>query len=224
LPQERTDARRNDARRNAQRIVRAAEQVFADSGVDVFLEEIARRAGVGAATLYRHFPSKDDLVRAVIEHAFADQVEPALQQALHEEKDALTGLVTVLEATMTMISQHRNALAAARQPGRFPVDVVAPYFDRLAIVLARAQQQGTVRADLHADDLPRLGLMVLNTMWLNDTPDNWRRYLMLLLDALQPSAARPLPPVTPVTAPLPPLPASDGNDPRSTKPGPSKTV
>jgi transcriptional regulator GlxA family with amidase domain len=49
---------RTDARHNADRIVRAAEQVFADSGVDVFLEEIARRAGVGAATLYRHFPAK----------------------------------------------------------------------------------------------------------------------------------------------------------------------
>jgi AcrR family transcriptional regulator len=176
----------------------------------VFLEEIARRAGVGAAILYRHFPSKDDLVRAVIEYAFADQVEPVLRRALHEEQDALTGLVTVLEAAMTMISQHRNAVAAARQPGQFPVDVVAPFFERLAIVLAKAQQQGTVRSDLRADDLPRLTLMVLNTMWLNDVPDNWRRYLMLLLDALQPAAARPLPPVTPVTAPLPPLTPQDG--------------
>jgi AcrR family transcriptional regulator len=193
---------RTDARRNAERIVRTAEQVFAGSGVDVHLEEIARRAGVSAATLYRHFASKDDLVRAVVEHAFANEVEPVLLRALHDEKDALTGLVTALEAAMAMIAQHRNALAAARQPGQFPVDVVAPFFERLAIILARAQRQGTVRADLHADDLPRLTLMVLNTMWLNDAPDNWRRYLVLLLDALQPSAARPLPSVTPVTAPL----------------------
>jgi AcrR family transcriptional regulator len=65
---------RTDARRNAERIVRAAGQVFADSGVDVFLEEIARRAGVSPATLYRHFANKHELVRAVIEQAFVDQV------------------------------------------------------------------------------------------------------------------------------------------------------
>jgi len=184
--------------------VLAAGEVFADSGVDVFLEEIARRAGVGAATLYRHFPSKDELVRAVIEHGFADQVEPVLRRALDDEEDALTGVVAVLDAFMTMASQHRNALAAARQPGQFPVDVVAPFFERLAIILARAQQQGTVRADLDAEDLPRLLIMVFNTIWLNDAPGNWRRYLMLLLDALQPIAARPLPPVTPVTrSPVP---------------------
>jgi|HubBroStandDraft_6_1064221.scaffolds.fasta_scaffold226477_2 AcrR family transcriptional regulator len=203
---------RTDARRNAERIVRAAEQVFIESGTEVTLEEIALRAGVGAATLYRHFGSKAELARAAVEHAFAEQVEPALQQALDDSQDALTTLVTALEAVMTMIAQHRNALAAAMQPGQFPTGLVGHYYSRLEILLARAQQQGTVRADLDAEDLPRLTLMVLNTMWLNDAPDNWRRYLMLLLDALQPSAARPLPPITPVTTPLPPLPPPDGDD------------
>jgi AcrR family transcriptional regulator len=204
---------RTDARRNAERIVRAAERVFMESGTDVPLEEIARRAGVGAATLYRHFASKADLARAVVEHAFAEQVEPALQRALDDSQDALTTLVTALEAVMTMIAQHRNALAAAKQPGQFPTGLVGHFYERLGLLLAKAQQQGTVRADLHAEDLPRLTLMVLNTMWLNDVPDNWRRYLMLLLDALQPAGARPLPPVTPVTAALPPLTPRDGDDP-----------
>jgi AcrR family transcriptional regulator len=211
---------RTDARRNAERIVRAAEQVFADRGTEVVLEDIARHAGVGVATLYRHFASKEELVRAVIEHAFADQVESAVQRALDDEEHALTGFVAVLEALMTMIAQQRNALAAAKQPGQFPVDLVAPLFEKLAIILARAQRQGTLRNDLHPDDLPRLTLMVLNTMWLNDTPGNWRRYLMLLLDALQPGAARPLPPVTPVTSPLPPLAPSDSDDSRPAKLGP----
>jgi hypothetical protein len=69
--------------------------------------------------------------------------------------------------------------------------VVAPFFEGLAVLLARAQQQGTVRADLHVDDQPRLTKMVISTLWVNDNPDNWRRDLMLLLDALQPVAARP---------------------------------
>lgn len=204
---------RTDARRNAGRIVRAAEQVFMESGTDGPLEEIARRAGVGVATLYRHFASKADLARAVVEHAFAEQVEPALQRSLDDSQDALTTLVTALESVMTMIARNRNALEAAKQPGQFPTGLVGHFYGRLAVTLARAQQQGTVRADLDAEDLPRLTMMVLNTMWLNDTPDNWRRYLMLLLDALQPAAARPLPPVTPVTAALPALTPRDGDDP-----------
>jgi AcrR family transcriptional regulator len=203
---------RTDARRNAERIVRAAEQVFTESGTEVPLDEIARRAGVGTATLYRHFGSKAELARAVVEHAFAEQVEPALHRALDDSQDALTTLVTALEAVMTMIAQNRNALEAAKQPGQFPTGLVGHFYGRLGITLARAQQQGTVRADLHAEDLPRLTMMVLNTMWLNDLPDNWRRYLMLLLDALQPGAARPLPPITPVTAALPPLTLPDGSD------------
>jgi AcrR family transcriptional regulator len=204
---------RTDARRNAERIVRAAEQVFMESGADVLLEEISRRAGVGAATLYRHFGSKAELAGAVVELAFAEQVEPALQQALDDSQDALTMLVAALEAVMTMIAQHRNALEAAKQPGHFPTGLVGHFYGRLGMLLARAQQQGTVRPDLDIEDLPRLTMMVLNTMWLNDTPGNWRRYLMLLLDALQPAAARPLPPITPVTTALPPLALRDGDHP-----------
>ena len=188
--------RRTDARRNAERIVGAAQKVFATSGVDVSLEEIARHAGVGVASLYRHFPTKDDLVRAVIEQAFADQVEPALQHALAGEGDGHAGLVSVIEAALTMASGHRNALAAVKQPGRIPLDLAPSFFERLAGVLTRAQQQGAVRDDLRPGDLPRLVAMLISTMWFDDSGEEWRRYLSLLQDALVPGAATPLPPLT----------------------------
>jgi hypothetical protein len=76
--------------------------------------------------------------RAVVEHAFAGQVDPAMQQALDDSQDALTTLVTALEAVMTMIARHRNALAAAKRPGQFPTGLVRHFFERLGIVLARA--------------------------------------------------------------------------------------
>ena len=63
---------RRDAERNRDRIVEAAHKAFADDGIDVSVEEIARRAGVGIATLYRRFPTKDDLIDAVLEDAFAE--------------------------------------------------------------------------------------------------------------------------------------------------------
>jgi AcrR family transcriptional regulator len=67
---------RADAARNVERILRAARAAFADGGPDVSLEEIARRAGVGTRTLYRHFPTKGDLVRAVIDQSVADELTP----------------------------------------------------------------------------------------------------------------------------------------------------
>jgi AcrR family transcriptional regulator len=188
---------RTDARRNAERIVQAADEVFAASGVDGSLEEIARRAGVGAATLYRHFASKDDLVHAVIEQAFDDQVEPALQHALDDEVDALAGLVAVLEAALGMASRHRNALAAAKRPGHIPLNLARSFFDRLSILLIRAQAQGLVRQDLQPRDLPRLVGMLITTMWFDETGEGWRRYLALLVDALGLESTTPLPPLPP---------------------------
>jgi AcrR family transcriptional regulator len=175
--------------------VRAASEVFVSSGVDVSLEEIARHAGIGAATLYRHFATKEDLVRAVLELAFAEQVEPVLAGALDAEGNAGAGLVRVLEAALTMAAVNRNALAAVKRPHRIPLGLAPSFFRRLAKVLAQAQREGAVRADLQAADLPRLVAMVITTMWFDEAGDGWRRYLSLLEDALVPGAASPLPPL-----------------------------
>ncbi|WP_152602261.1 TetR/AcrR family transcriptional regulator, partial [Cryobacterium roopkundense] len=71
-PQEGSQPRRRDARQNRERLVTEARALFATDGVDASLEEIARRADVGVATLYRNFPTRDDLVRALYDLALAE--------------------------------------------------------------------------------------------------------------------------------------------------------
>jgi AcrR family transcriptional regulator len=183
---------RADAARNAERLVRAAAEVFAESGVEVPLDEIARRAGVGVATLYRHFASKDDLARAVIEQAYAEEVAPVLDRALRAD-DARQGLVDALEAAMRTMVRCRNAVAAGKRPQSTVFDLITSYLDVLATLLARAQQQGTIRADLRSDDLPYLVWMLVSTVRHDGTARRWPRYLTLLLDALTPDNTTDLP-------------------------------
>jgi AcrR family transcriptional regulator len=185
---------RADVLRNTGRIVDAAAELLAQRGPEVALEEIAARAGVGIATLYRHFSGRDELMRAVVRRAFAVEVTPELQVALTDGADARAGLVRVLEAAVRFSQRHRTALVAAKRPGAVPFDLARTFFGDLARVLARAQAQGSVRADLGPEDLPILMKMTLvSTLWSDEEDDGWQRYLALLLDALSPAAATSLP-------------------------------
>jgi AcrR family transcriptional regulator len=192
----RSRAPRTDALRNADRIVRVAYRMFVTEGVDVALEDIAKAAGVGPATLYRHFASKDELISAVIKLGFAEQVEPVLRQALETEPDGLTGLITVLTAALRMASGLRNAIAIHKHPGPIDVDLLPVFFGQLAPILVKAQEQGSIRRDLHPADLPQLMSMLLSTIWFDENGEGWRRYIALLTDALRAESAGRLPALT----------------------------
>ena len=203
MPAPATRRPRTDAVRNSGKLVDAAGVLLAERGPDVSLEDVAQRAGVGIATLYRHFPNKEELVRAVIEHAFARDVQPALDRALVEGADAGAAIAQVWEAALEIGYRHRNALAAVKGQGGIPLSLARTFFAGLAQVLARAQQQGSIRTDLVADDLPRLTGMLFHSPWLDDDQESWRRYLALMLDGLRPAAATPLP------VPAPAMPSED---------------
>lgn len=186
-------ATRTDARRNAERILAAAEDVFSAGRHDVSLEEIARRAGVGPATLYRHYPSKDDLIAAVVRERYLDHVAPILDEA-DTDPDALRGLLRCFEAGLEIRAQHLRVVATTR---RLPVaadGLTRTFFHRLGGILARAQEQGQVRRDLAPADLPRLLSMVAGTIPF-DEDGGWRRYLALLADLLRCMPTAPLPPL-----------------------------
>lgn len=184
---------RADAARNAERIVRAARTAFLESGTDVALDEVARRAGVGVATLYRRFPSKDDLILAIVEWRYAEQVEPVTTRAL-ADPDPWHGLVATLDAAVTMAADEHAIFTVARDPARLLEALTARFFAELATVVRRGQEAGLVRADLTPDDLPPLVFMLISTLRVTEPGGTgWRRYLALLLDALRPGAAGPLP-------------------------------
>jgi AcrR family transcriptional regulator len=194
---------RADAARNSAKIARAARQVWGESGPDAQLEEIAARAGVGIATLYRRFPRKAELAAAALVQCFEEEIAPAIERALGDD-DPRRGLVTALEAALSLASHEHNTLAAARSAGAFGPQVSAPFFEPLVVLLRRAQEAGLLRADLVPDDLPRIVVMLLSVLGtMEPGSDGWRRYLDLTLDALSPDSPSPLAPAVPVR-PLPP--------------------
>jgi AcrR family transcriptional regulator len=101
---------RADAKRNYDRIVEVARQVFREQGYDASLDEIAKRAGVGAGTLYRHFPKRENLVNAVMQH-WVDSVETAADKALAHEGSPREVLVAWFENYVQLISLHKGGPA-----------------------------------------------------------------------------------------------------------------
>ena len=184
---------RADAARNIERLLRAAREIYAELGPDVQMELVARRAGVGERTLYRRFPTKGDLVRAALDQSISENLWPAIEKA-RRNIDPLRGLAQLIEAAISLGAREHNMLAAARRADAID-DISAPLDEALNDLMDRAQKAGLVRADLVADDLPRIIAMLNSVLWTMDpASDGWRRYVALILDAISTTTARRLPP------------------------------
>lgn len=182
---------RADAARNAERILRAARDVYAASGPDASIDVIASRAGVGERTLYRRFPSKGDLIRAALDQSIAENLSPAIARARRCD-DPLRGLTELLEAAISLGAQEHNLLAAARKAGAL-ADISVTLDAALQELMDRAQLAGLIRADLVADDLPRIIAMLYSVLWTMDPADGgWRRYVALVLDGMTTTKGRRL--------------------------------
>ncbi len=184
---------RADAARNAERILRAARAVYGELGPDAPIEAVARRAGVGERTLYRRFPTKADLVRAALDQSVAEDLTPAIEDARRVD-DPLRGLHQLIETAIGLGARERHLLTAAHRAGSLTADISDSLNQALYELVGRGQQAGLVRADLVADDLPRMIAMlyaVLPTM--DSDTDGWRRYVALMLDAISVGEGKPLP-------------------------------
>lgn len=187
---------RSDARRNRAALVASARELFAREGIDVPVEEITHHAGLGMGTLYRHFPTKDELVDAVLEDAFAEILRLA-EQAVAAE-DAWAGFTNFLEQALELHAQNRgikDMLAWRRHGARHAEAVRRRIRPLLRQLIERAQEQGTLRADFTPEDLPLLfwsaGSVIETTAKV--APVVWRRYLAFVVDGLRAEAATTLP-------------------------------
>ena len=190
-----------DAQRNRERIVASARTLFAREGIDASVEAITRAAGVGTGTFYRHFPTKEDLVDAVLEDAFDEIVR--LAERADAAEDAWTGLAAFLEGALMLHAGNRGLKddLATREHGRRRAQAMRSRVRAsLRRLIERAKAEGTLRPDFAPEDLPLLfwtGSRVIEAT-AAVAPDVWRRYLGLMLDGLRAEAATPLrvPPMT----------------------------
>ncbi|MDT5075491.1 MAG: hypothetical protein QOJ80_128 [Mycobacterium sp.] len=185
---------RADAARNVERILRAAREVYGELGPDAPVEAVAHRAGVGERTLYRRFPAKADLVRAALDQSIAEDLTPAIEGARRAD-DALRGLTQLIEAAISLGAREHNLLTAARRAGSLTSDISVSLNEALGELAREGQRVGSIRADLVADDLPRLVAMLFGVLSTMDAAsDGWRRYVALVVDAISVNERQQLPP------------------------------
>ena len=195
-------AMRADARRNRQRLIEAALAAFAEHGADdASLDEIARRAGVGIGTLYRHFPTRQALLEAV----YRSQVEALCARAEEYSGEAAgippsEALARWLEALVGFSSTKRNlAISMMSSLGGKNNEVVsscsAMVREAVVPLLARAQAAGEIRADVDVTDLLKLSHAIsVACEYPSSHSDQAQRLLTVMLDGLRSGAAPPAEP------------------------------
>lgn len=168
---------RADAVRNRERVLDAAAEVFAASGPDGSVDDVAHRAGVGHGTVLRHFRTKDDLMYAVVER-HVDRMRAIAEEALASEDpgEAFFAFARgVAELAMSTPGLHRCVVHCGDKPGAAELEQLG------AKLVSRAQRAGTLRKDIRPADVGPL----IRAALLAGPEGDWRRYLDVVLDGLR---------------------------------------
>ena len=173
---------RADARRNREKIVLAAREAFASDGLDTQMDDVAARAGVGVGTVYRHFPTKDALVRAVIVHRMTGLA--AMGRArLEAGGDPWESLRAWLrECALTHVSDRALSQVLSTQPASTFRQIASEETELVEVssaLVSRAQEAGQVRLDARGSDV---GLVMcgLGAIVESDWGGAWERYMGLI--------------------------------------------
>jgi AcrR family transcriptional regulator len=176
---------RSDARRNYDQLIAAARQVFAEEGAGASMEAIARRAGVGVGTLYRHFPKRIDLVEAV----YRDDVDELVRTAerVVAELEPWEAVGEFLQAFVRYAQAKRTLLNELREAFEKNPDLKLQLRERIeqamSLVVGRAQEAGAVRTDVDGADLMQLVTPICTSASMSD--EQGCRLLTMILDGLR---------------------------------------
>jgi AcrR family transcriptional regulator len=189
-------APRADAVRNREAVIQGARKVMGKKGLDAGMDEIARAAGVGVGTVYRHFPNKGDLIVALADHRFETLAQYA-NDALAEEDaaaafDRFLFRAAEMQASDLALSEVMRGYETVMPDAAERVGML----DLTRAVLKRAQKAGAIRSDLEAEDIPMVMCGIGAT---TDHPapfigrKAWRRFLAIALDGMRTAGATRLP-------------------------------
>jgi AcrR family transcriptional regulator len=179
---------RADAQRNRERILEIAKQAFTRSGADTSLDDIAKRAGVGPGTLYRHFPTREELLKAVYRNElenlatagekFAETMPPveALRAWLLLFVDAVAAKKIIAPALNTLVGDHKKVFEAS----------YAQVHEAIRRLVKRAVKSGDIRKDLDPSDLLRVLVGVANVASSPDWQQSARRLVDILIAGSRP--------------------------------------
>jgi AcrR family transcriptional regulator len=187
---------RADARRNREKVLEAARTVFSEHGRDAQMDDIARRAGVGVGTVYRHFPTKEALIEALMVDAFQSIAHKA-HEALDIEDPWEAFASVVWTGAETMAGDRALSEVFASIPGAMEsaMPTVEGLRNATERIMRRAQEAGVLRGDAVIDDIPMLMCGIGSaTKKEHACPGAWRRHVTIVLDGLRAGAATgPLP-------------------------------
>src|ERR1700761_6373917 len=171
---------RADAVRNHERVLEAAKAVFSAGGADASLEAVGKHAGAGIGTLYRHFPTREDLFEAVYRRE-VEQLGDLADQLAHEP-DPVEALRRWLHSTVEFVATKKGMLAALQLATYGSSDLQAYSLARLTkavgALLTRAVAAGEIRADIGAEDVLRA---LIGMCYLHDQP-GWQSSVLRLVD------------------------------------------
>ena len=171
---------RADAVRNRERVLQAAKAVFSAGGADASLEAVARQAGVGIGTLYRHFPTRESLFEAVYRREVQQLGE--LAEQLKDEAEPVEALRRWLRSNVAFVATKKGMSAALALAAHKPSELTAYSFDRLTkavgALLDRAVATGEIRTDIGPEDVLRA---LVGMCYMHDQP-GWQSTVLRLLD------------------------------------------
>jgi AcrR family transcriptional regulator len=188
---------RADARRNREAVIAAARERFGECGLECQMEDIARTAGVGVGTVYRHFPTKGDLIAALVSDRFGRLAERA-EEALAQEDpwEAFCDLMRYSAEHQVRDRALSEFLSSQPQLAQHEA-VESGLADLTEQLIAKAQRAGAMRKDAVIEDVPTLicGLGAVTAGAAGNMPElNWERYVEIMLDGLRAPGVNKLPP------------------------------